>query len=198
MDAIKYENDNITQINEILDGCTWGDLAFVDMSGAPEIMPMNYVRLDDWVYFHAVLAEGKRECLERASSFAVVDELSYIPGTWLIPSGKPGIATVFFRSVIVKGRCTFFDETAEKCRILNALADRYQREGGYKIMEETNPGLKKLSVFGVKIEQGHVTCKINLGQNLGLPIRQKIFQNLKVRGGHLDYKSAYLMQRFIP
>ena len=54
-----------------------------------------------------------------------------VPVRYVKAAGDPCTAKYLYRSVIMKGRATFIEDTEEKRAVLNALMIKYQPEGGY-------------------------------------------------------------------
>ena len=83
-------------IHEILDRATYGHIAIID-KGFPRALPLNFVRLDDHLYFHGSPNGLMVKQLGQPVSFTAQDMASWIPSTWRHPHNACP-ATTFYRS----------------------------------------------------------------------------------------------------
>lgn len=98
---------------------TNGVLAVMGDDGYPYGVPLNYVYLNNRIYFHCAKKGYKIDCMEKASKvcFTVVD----------LDEIHPEDITSYFRSVIIMGRARRA-EGSEYIEALKGIADKYMAE----------------------------------------------------------------------
>jgi pyrimidine deaminase RibD-like protein/nitroimidazol reductase NimA-like FMN-containing flavoprotein (pyridoxamine 5'-phosphate oxidase superfamily) len=135
---------------EMLRGGHTGRLATVGANGAPYIVPLLYVCIEDEVWVHNTGARGHlrtnvahetRVCFE-------VDE----PGA-VYPYGRFACdTTIAYCSVIVFGRIRIVDEPARKAAFFDALMKKYG-DPGWDRPEGFYPRLGEVTVYAVSVER---------------------------------------------
>jgi len=116
------------QIRHILQTAHVGRLGTMGKDGYPMIKPLNFVHDGEAIYFHGAREGEKMEDIRRHDRvcFEVDVPIRYMPAT-----DDPCRAFYLYQSVIVRGRTTILESPEEKRRILAALMEKYQPEGGY-------------------------------------------------------------------
>ena len=165
-------------IEEVLRTTEIGYLAFNGPDGWPRITPLNFV-FDGRILWHGAIAGERCECLKRdpRATFVAVSVERYLPSHFISEENATG-ASVAFKSVQVRGRCTALENPDEKCAILNRLMEKYQPEGRYKKV------LLATGVYALAAEE--VVGKFKLAQNKSEADRRKIAAKLKERGSPAD------------
>jgi len=182
-------------INKILEKAEYGTLALSD-NGKPYSIPVNFVMLDNAIYFHGSHKGRKMEILAKNSqvSFSVVENYSLIQSYFSSNDGSACPATQFFKSVIIDGRAIIVEKQEEKAKVLEALMQKLQPEGNYIPLcdESYKKALKATAV--VKIEIDELKCKFKFGQHLNQKRFDMIVKYLEKRGKEIDLETIMLMK----
>ena len=176
------------RIEEVLRTAPIGYLSFNGPDGWPRLTPLNFV-FDGRILWHGAIAGERCESLKkdpRATFVAVSAEL-FLPSHLISEENATG-ASMAFKSVQVRGRCTALEDPEEKCAVLNRLMEKYQPEGRYKKVTPQDPLYKKVllatGVYALAPEE--VVGKFKLAQNKPEADRRKIAAKLKERGSAPD------------
>ena len=147
----------ITQRDEmdaILHECAVGSLATVCPDGAPYVVTVNYVYLNEKIYFHCAL-EGKK--LDNIAFDNRVCFEAHILECIVRASQAADFGTRY-RSVIVHGRARQLDNTAAKREALMALTAKYAEDQPFE-----PPPERMVTATGVaEIEIDTMTGKRNV------------------------------------
>ena len=187
-------------IREILDGAEVGYLGVLTPDNYPRAVPVNFVRIDETIYFHSAPEGEKYESLKASDkiTFHVNIPLSVIPSYWISVKSAGG-ATQFYKSVQVKGRAFFIEDLTEKADILQKLMEKYQPEGGFKEIKPDDKMytnlLRNTAVLGIRVEK--VTAKIKLGQQYPQERRLALIEKLEERGHQMDHITAEEIRKTI-
>jgi nitroimidazol reductase NimA-like FMN-containing flavoprotein (pyridoxamine 5'-phosphate oxidase superfamily)/GNAT superfamily N-acetyltransferase len=134
--------------------------------GTPVLRTVNSVVVDDWVAFHAAPKGEKTGFLGRAAVLQAEEDLGMVPSTFF-DKEKACPATTYYRSVQVHGVVEEILDPPQKARVLQALMEKLQPEGGHIPITADHPHYKGpvngLLVAGVRLEQ--ITGKAKLAQN---------------------------------
>lgn len=170
-----------------------GRFATIDSDGYPQIIPMNFVFLNDAVYMHSHTRGEKIENF-RANhkvGFEVDRELEFLPSYFEDPRNA-SLADTLYISVVMKGMASLVTDREEKTNALNGLMEKYQPEGGYDPITSDMRVLDGVAV--IKVVPKTLHGKYKIGQHLSqidrVDLAQKIFkrnspsaeQTLKVMG----------------
>jgi len=175
-------------IEEVLRTAQIGYLSFNGPDGWPRVTPLNFI-FDGRILWHGAIAGERCECLKKdpRATFVAVSVERYLPSHLISEENATG-ASVAFKSVQVRGRCTTLENPDEKCAILNRLMEKYQPEGRYKKVTPQDPLYKKVllatGVYALAAEE--VVGKFKLAQNKSEADRRKIAAKLKERGSPAD------------
>jgi nitroimidazol reductase NimA-like FMN-containing flavoprotein (pyridoxamine 5'-phosphate oxidase superfamily) len=184
----EFEVQDGKLIDDVLRTAEIGYLTFNGPDGWPRVTPLNFV-YDGRIFWHGAIAGERFESLRRdpRATFAAVSLQLYLP-SHLISDDNATAATVAFKSVQVRGRCTSVDDPEDKCVILNQLMEKYQPEGRYKKVSPQDLLYKKvLSATGVyALAAEEVVGKFKFAQNKSETDRKKIAAKLKERGSPTD------------
>ncbi len=175
------------------------NLATVRADGAPVARPLNGVVLDDWLLFHGAFAGEKMECLGQPAVVSAYSAIATLPSYFFDPVlACP--ATTYFKSAMGHGLLLAVDDPELKARMLQALMEKYQPEGGYAHMIEEpavyHKELKSVRVFGVRLE--HVTGKCNLGQDRPAARTMNAVRGLYRRGAPGDVQAIETILEMSP
>lgn len=168
-------------LNELHDGV----LTFTGADGWPKAVPLNYVYHNEAVYFHGSKHGEKMAGLanDPRAEFVAYQAHAFIPSYFSDPYlACP--ATVFFRSVRIRGSVVQVESAEEKASALAALMSRMQPEGGHAPIDAEDSrytaSLRGVAVLRLDCEE--MTGKFKFGQNMPDTRRQKVLQGLSERG----------------
>jgi len=190
-----FEIEDTHIIYDMLDKAEYGTLA-LSVDDKPYAVPVNFVRIDDVLYFHGALSNKKMKILAQNPqvSFSVVENYALIDSDFSSNDGLACPATQFFKSVSVEGVTTVVTDRAEKAQVFTALMQKLQPKGGYKPFSDAayDTAIKATAV--VKIEVKHLSCKFKFGQHLNNERFEMILSHLEERNTEIDRKTIELMK----
>jgi hypothetical protein len=167
------------KIKEFLHQEHVGRISSIDVNGYPQIIPMNFVFLNDAVYLHSHPRGEKIENFKRNSKvgFEVDKELEFLPSYFEDPKNA-SLADTLYISIVMKGTALLVTNKEEKTLALNGLMKKYQPEGGYDPIKSDMKVLDGVAV--IKIVPKILHGKYKIGQNLShidkLDLAQKIMK----------------------
>ncbi len=167
------------KIKEFLHQEHVGRISSIDVNGFPQIIPMNFVFLNDSVYLHSHPRGEKIENFKRNSKvgFEVDRELEFLPSYFEDPKNA-SLADTLYISIVMKGTALLVTNKEEKTLALNGLMKKYQPEGGYDPIKSEMKVLDGVAV--IKIVPKILHGKYKIGQNLShidkLDLAQKIMK----------------------
>jgi len=184
-----------TIINEVLDKAEYGTLALC-VENTPYAVPVNFVRIEDDIYFHGALSNRKMKMLSQNPkvSFSVVENYALIDSDFSSTDGLACPATQFFKSVSMEGVASELISRDDKAKVFEALMKKLQPKGGYKPFSGTayDSAIKATAV--VKIVVKNMTCKFKFGQHLSDERFEMICSHLEKRGTEIDRKTIEIME----
>ncbi len=190
-----FEIKNRTLIYDVLDNAEYGTLA-LSVSNMPYVVPVNFVRIDNAIFFHGALKNKKMRMLEQNpnASFSVVKNYALIDSDFSSTEGLACPATQFFKSVTIEGLTSAIESRVEKAKVFEALMEKLQPKGGYIPFssQKYNAAIKTTAV--VKLEMDKLTCKFKFGQHLSKERFDMIVSNLLKRGTPIDMETVKLMK----
>jgi len=190
-----FEITDKNMINAVLDKAEYGTLA-VCHNNKPYAVPLNFVRIEENIYFHSALKNKKMKMLEQNPyvSFSVVESYSIIASFFSSTEGLACPATHFFKSVSIDGVAEVVENREEKAMMFEAMMQKLQPEGGYKPFsdEAYDKALEVTAV--VKIVPSSVTCKFKFGQHLDEERFGMILEHLKERDTTIDNETIEMMK----
>jgi len=163
----------------------------------PYSLPINFVYIDDILYFHGAGKGRKIDILKDNSfaSFSVVKAYSLIPSYFSSKDKLACPATQFYKSVIVDGKIEFVDDFKEKSSVLSKLMQKLQPEGGYE--DFSNKAYKKpvdaTTIY--KLIPNSTSVKFKFGEKLTKERFEMILSHLKKRGTSLDLQTIEMMRK---
>lgn len=196
----EFAVDSEAQINEFLASMSFG---FLSRAGEtwPVLTPLNFVLFEGDVCFHGSRIGEKMTGLENNPDavFCAAREVSIIP-SYFSGAEIACPATAFFKSVLIRGRLEEVRDPEIKTRILSALMEKLQPEGGYAPFDLSNPeylkNVKGVSVLRLRTVER--TGKFKFGQNQPRSKWQLILDRLLGRGAPGDAEAAEEMKKRCP
>ena len=139
------------EIEKILSTAGVGRLATTSHEG-PMIKPVNFVYINGALYFHSAPVGEKVDHIRSNPKvcFELEGNVEFLPAT-----SNPCDASYRYQSVIAKGKAVFIEEPEYKVKILTALMEKYQPNGGYNTMTDKMAA----SVAVVRIDVDEMTAK---------------------------------------
>jgi len=180
----------------VLDQVEYGTLA-LSVDDVPYAVPVNFVRVDDDIYFHGALSNRKMKMLSKNHkvSFSVVENYALIDSDFSTTEGLACPATQFFKSVSMDGVATTVKSREEKAKVFTALMQKLQPKGGYKPFSDSEYDSAIKATAVVKMEVSHMSCKFKFGQHLSEERFEMILSHLKQRGTQIDMRTIEMMRR---
>ena len=153
------------KIKEFLDQEHVGRIASIDENGFPQIIPMNFVFLNDAIYMHSHTKGEKLDNIRRNEKvgFEVDRELEFLPSYFEDPKDA-SLADTLYISVVVKGTGSIVEDRNEKTLALNGLMKKYQPEGRYDPLKPEMEVVDEVAI--IKVEPDSFRGKYKIGQNL--------------------------------
>ena len=169
-DHKKLEIKSKEKIIEFLSSQQTGRIASIDESGFPQIIPMNFVFINDTVYMHSHIRGEKLDNIRRnqKAGFEVDRSLEFLPSYFSDPTDA-SLADTLYISVVIKGNASIVSNKEEKTIALNGLMKKYQPEGGYEPIKPEMDVLKEVVV--IKIIPESLKGKYKIGQNMDMKSR---------------------------
>ncbi|HKZ60895.1 MAG TPA: pyridoxamine 5'-phosphate oxidase family protein [Nitrososphaera sp.] len=178
----KLEIKSREKIIEFLNSQPAGRIASIDRNGYPQVIPMNFVWADGAIYMHSHPAGEKLDNMLRNPQvgFEVDQHVCFLPSYYFHPTDASQADTLYI-SVVIKGTASLVRDNGEKARALNALMEKYQKEGGYEQLAPEMPVLQEVAV--IKVVPDEMRGKYKVGQHWSRPYRLKMAQNIIDREG---------------
>ena len=188
----KLEIKSKEKIIEFLSSESTGRIASMDASGFPQIIPMNFVFINDVIYMHSHIRGEKLENIKRNGKvgFEVDRNLEFLPSYFFDPTDA-SLADTLYISVVMKGTCTIVEDKEEKTLALNGLMKKYQPEGDYEPM---NPKMEVLNeVAVIKIIPNTMRGKYKIGQTLKHEEKLELAENIFKRNSKTARNTLEIM-----
>ena len=166
----KLEIKSKERIIEFLRSQQTGRISSIDENGYPQIIPMNFVFINDAVYMHSHIRGEKLDNIRRNKKvgFEVDKSLEFLPSYFSDPTDA-SLADTLYISVVIKGNGSIVSDKEEKTTALNGLIKKYQPEGGYEPIKPDMDVLKEVEV--IKIVPESLKGKYKIGQNMDMKSR---------------------------
>lgn len=192
----KFEIKSKEKMIEFLNIQPAGRVASIDERGYPQVIPMNFVWADGVVYMHSHPAGEKINNILRNPQvgFEVDQHICFLPSYYFHPTDASQADTLYI-SIVIKGRAMLVYDSAEKTRALNALMEKYQKEGGYEPLTPELPVVKEVAV--IKVMPDEMRGKYKVGQHWSRPYRLKMAQNIIEREGLENAKPILAIMQVI-
>lgn len=192
----KLEIQSKKKIIEFLNNQPVGRIASIDINGYPQIIPMNFVYLEedypnklthtiirsDAVYMHSYPLGEKLDNIKRNPKvgFEVDQHICFLPSYYFHPTDASQADTLYI-SVVIKGTAFIVEDNEEKAKALNGLMKKYQKEGKYGILDSFMPSVHEVAV--IKIVPKEMRGKYKIGQHWAPAYRLKIAKHIIEREG---------------
>ncbi|QUC65105.1 pyridoxamine 5'-phosphate oxidase family protein [Nitrosopumilus sp. K4] len=169
-----------------------GRICSIDENGYPQIIPMNFVFLNDAVYMHSHVRGEKLDNIKRNNKvgFESDRELEFLPSYFEDPKNA-SLADTLYISIVIKGKASLVVDREEKTLALNGLMKKYQPEGMYDPIQSNMRVLDGVAVIKVIPETLHGKYKI--GQHLNLPDRVDLAQKILKRNSPTAKETLRIM-----
>ena len=166
----KLEIKSKEKIIEFLSSQQTGRISSIDENGYPQIIPMNFVFINDAIYMHSHIRGEKLDNIRRNKKvgFEVDKSLEFLPSYFSDPTDA-SLADTLYISVVIKGNGSIVSDKEEKTTALNGLIKKYQPEGGYEPIKPEMEVLKEVEV--IKIVPESLRGKYKIGQNMDMKSR---------------------------
>ena len=181
-----------TKIIKFLNEEDTGRISSIDEHGFPQIIPMNFVFLNDSVYMHSHIRGEKIENIKRNSKvgFEVDRNLEFLPSYFSDPEDA-SLADTLYISVVIKGEALLVENNEEKVLALNGLMKKYQPEGRYKPMDKDMDVLDATAV--IKIIPKEMNGKYKIGQNMNKEEKIDLANKIKDRNSKTSRETLAIM-----
>jgi len=180
--AKKYEIESKQRIIDFLNSQPAGRIASIDRDGHPQVIPMNFVYHEGAIYMHSHPFGEKLENIRRNSNvgFEVDQHISFLPSYYFHPTDASQADTLYI-SVVIKGNAKIVVDRDEKAKALNALMEKYQKEGKYERLLAEMPVVEEVAI--IKVTPRNMRGKYKVGQHWARPYRLKMARNIIEREG---------------
>ena len=180
------------KIKEFLNEEHVGRISSIDKNGFPQIIPMNFVFLNDAIYIHSHVKGEKLENISRNNKvgFEADRELEFLPSYFEDPHDA-SLADTLYISVVIKGIGSFVTDRVEKTLALNGLMEKYQPEGQYDPIESDMRVLDAVTV--IKVTSQTIHGKYKIGQNMNPTDRMDLAQKILKRGSSSHKQTLKIM-----
>lgn len=180
------------KIKEFLDLEHVGRIASIDENGFPQIIPMNFVFLNDAIYMHSHTKGEKLDNIGRNEKvgFEVDRELEFLPSYFEDPKDA-SLADTLYISVVVKGTGSIVEDRNEKTLALNGLMKKYQPEGGYDPIKPEMEVVDEVAI--IKVEPDSFRGKYKIGQNLQKQEKIELAEKILKRNSSSAKKTLEIM-----
>jgi len=180
------------KIKSFLDKEHVGRIATIDQNGYPQIIPMNFVFLNDVIYMHSHTKGEKLENVTRNDKvgFEVDRELEFLPSYFEDPKDA-SLADTLYISVVIKGKGKIVNDRQEKTNALNGLMKKYQPEGRYEPISSEMPVLDEVAI--IKVMPDLIRGKYKIGQNLQTGARRELAEKILKRNSSSAKETLKIM-----
>ena len=188
----KLEIKSKEKIIEFLSSESTGRIASIDVNGFPQIIPMNFVFINDIIYMHSHIRGEKLENIKKNDKvgFEVDRSLEFLPSYFFDPIDA-SLADTLYISVVIKGTCHIVEDKKEKTLALNGLMKKYQPEGGYEPMSPKMEVLNEVAV--IKVIPNTMRGKYKIGQNLKRGEKLELAENIFKRNSKTARNTLEIM-----
>ena len=180
------------KIKEFLNEEHVGRLSSIDVNGFPQIIPMNFVFLNNAIYMHSHVKGEKLDNISRNNKvgFEADRELEFLPSYFEDPHNA-SLADTLYISVVIKGVGEFVSDREEKTLALNELMEKYQPEGKYDPIESDMRVLDAVSI--IKVSPKTLHGKYKIGQHLNRESRMELAKNILKKNSPTSRQTLKIM-----
>jgi len=169
-----------------------GRICSIDKDGYPQIIPMNFVFLNDAVYMHSHTRGEKLDNIRSNCKvgFEVDREVEFLPSYFTHPTDASQSDTLYI-SVVIKGIGAIIEDRQEKTLALNGLMEKYQPEGGY---EKLTPDMEVVDeVAIIKVVPNTMHGKYKIGQHMNTASRTALARKILERNSATAKETLKIM-----
>ena len=184
--------NSFEKIKEFLNEEHVGRISSIDKNGFPQIIPMNFVFLNDAIYVHSHVKGEKLDNISRNNKvgFEVDRELEFLPSYFEDPNDA-SLADTLYISVVIKGIASFVINREEKTLALNGLMAKYQPEGQYDPIKSDMQVLDAVTV--IKIISETIHGKYKIGQDMSPADRMTLAKKIWKRNSPSSKQTLKIM-----
>jgi nitroimidazol reductase NimA-like FMN-containing flavoprotein (pyridoxamine 5'-phosphate oxidase superfamily) len=177
---------------EFLNRQETGRICSIDKDGYPQIIPMNFVFVNDVVYMHSHTKGEKLENIKQNNKvgFEVDQSLEFLPSYFTHPTDASQADTLYI-SVVIKGTGIIVNDRKEKTLALNSLMKKYQPEGGYESISSEMAVVEEVAI--IKVVPTTMRGKYKVGQHLEKKSRLEVAKKLLERNTPTAQNTLKLM-----
>ena len=163
-----------------------GRIASIDKDGFPQVIPMNFVFVNDAIYMHSHTKGEKLENIRKNPKvgFEVDRELEFLPSYFEDPKDA-SLADTLYISIVIKGIGEIVQDRAEKTLALNGLMKKYQPEGHYEPIEKEMQVVDEVAV--IKVTPESFRGKYKIGQHLSKERRIRLARQILDRNSWMSW-----------
>jgi nitroimidazol reductase NimA-like FMN-containing flavoprotein (pyridoxamine 5'-phosphate oxidase superfamily) len=178
----RYEIQSKHKMIEFLNNQPVGRIASLDENGYPQVIPMNFVYHKGAIYMHSHPFGEKLDNIRRKPNvgFEVDQHICFLPSYYFHISDASQADTLYI-SVVIKGKAEIVQRNEEKALALNALMEKYQKEGRYEALDANMPSVHEVAI--IKVIPRDMRGKYKIGQHWARPYRLKMARNIIEREG---------------
>lgn len=178
----KYEIQSKHKMIDFLNVQPVGRIASLDAEGYPQVIPMNFVYHQGVIYMHSHPFGEKLDNIRRNPNvgFEVDQHICFLPSYYFHPTDASQADTLYI-SVVIKGKAEIVHRNEEKALALNALMEKYQKEGRHEALDANMPSVHEVTV--IKVTPRDMRGKYKIGQHWARPYRLKMARNILEREG---------------
>ena len=180
------------KITEFLNEEQTGRISSIDENGYPQIIPMNFVFINDVIYMHSHTKGEKLDNIKRNTKvgFEVDRNLEFLPSYFFDPNDA-SLADTLYISIVMKGEAEIINDVKEKVLALNGLMKKYQPEGNYEPMNENMEVLEAVAV--IKVIPKEMNGKYKIGQNMTNQEKTKLAENILKKNSKTALETLEIM-----
>jgi len=169
-----------------------GRIASIDKNGFPQVIPMNFVFVNDAIYMHSHPRGEKLENIRQNGKvgFEVDRELEFLPSYFTHPTDASQADTLYI-SVVIKGTGAIISDNDEKTMALNALMEKYQPEGNYEKLTADMPVVEEVAI--IKVVPQEMRGKYKIGQHMDISSRTGLAEKILRRNSETARKTLKVM-----
>lgn len=180
------------KIAEFLNQEHVGRVCSIDKDGFPQIIPMNFIFLNDAIYMHSHTRGEKLENIKSNDKvgFEVDRELEFLPSYFTHPTDASQADTLYI-SVVIKGNGVIVSDKSEKTLALNGLMEKYQPEGKYEKLTQDMEVVNEVAI--IKIIPRTMRGKYKIGQHMDKGTRGQIAKKILERNSATSKETLRIM-----
>lgn len=188
-----YSQENRAEIEALIHSQPYCYLVTSSDNGIPHIGIFNHIFDGKHFLLHLNKHDEQIEDLKQNGQALISFHryLATIPSYW-IDSHYGGAATAYYKYVEFQCTVEMITDAHDKTNALQALLNHYQPECGYDPLDPQSDVYKESFSRIVLIRLNPITMrnKWKFAQAKSLDIQEKIVEQLKLRGTHLDFEAV--------